>query len=99
MKRLAILLVALLLAGCSTQYVPVETNVAKYKSKAPRVCHGDLETVEDMQPFDANATHPTPVMINAAWSKHDLKRREVDKRNARKWSVCRIWIKHREEHP
>lgn len=98
MRAIAILAVALCLAGC-TKYVPIETNVANLKSKAPRVCHGDLETVEDMQPFDQNAMHPTPVMINAAWSKHDLRRREIDKKNARKWSVCRIWIKHREEHP
>lgn len=86
----AVALAGLLLAGCA-KYVPVEIQIDK--PVAPGECKRGLAHVGPMKEFTTDP-RPTAVQINAAWSRREIERNAMDRRNDRQVEECRIFIKH-----
>lgn len=89
--RLLAAMVAVVLSGCATNYVPVEIKTKR--PGAPAACKSGLERAPRMTKF-GNLRQWSVVEINGRWVQHDLDRDAVERRNEQRWQVCRVWINH-----
>lgn len=85
-----IIAISLVLAGCSKE-VPVEIPLKL--SPPPAECKADYRKAPRMTKFGTDRQW-TAVEINKKWAAHEIERDAIDRGNAKRWAVCRVWINH-----
>lgn len=83
------LLAALMLAGCSTKYVPVAVTVAA--PVEPPECSAPIAKAKPMAKFTAlkpDGTPWTPLEVHAVWVGHEVEVQAATRRNVANKKVC-----------